>query len=156
MKWFGKRPLEPGDEVLTVASGFPTAVNPIIRTGCGLSSSASSSAPRDAIPERLREAVGPKTRAIMVAHTLGNPCDLDTVQEFWLVEDSCDALGSTYDGKPNRQFRRYRDLEFLPRLSTYQFAAYAGGRGTASVSSSDFDELLTAASCSCPCAGRRA
>jgi len=100
-KRFGKRPLGPGDEVLTVASGFPTTVNPIIQNRLRPVVVDIELGTYDAIPERLREAVGPKTRAIMMAHTLGNPFDLDTVQELcdkhglWLVEDSCDALGST-------------------------------------------------------------
>ena len=109
-KRFGKRPLEPGDEVLTVASGFPTTVNPIIQNGMRPVVVDIELGTYDAISERLREAVGPKTRAIMMAHTLGNPFDLDTVQELcdkhglWLVEDSCDALGSTYDGKRTGSF----------------------------------------------------
>jgi CDP-6-deoxy-D-xylo-4-hexulose-3-dehydrase len=119
-KRFGKRPLEPGDEVLTVASGFPTTVNPIIQNGMRPVVVDIGLGTYDAIPERLREAVGPKTRAIMMAHTLGNPFDLDTVQELcdkhglWLVEDSCDALGSTYDGKRTGSFGDTATLSFYP------------------------------------------
>ncbi|WP_373121671.1 lipopolysaccharide biosynthesis protein RfbH [Mycobacterium marinum] len=119
-KRFGKRPLEPGDEVLTVASGFPTTVNPIIQNGLRPVVVDIELGTYDAIPERLREAVGPKTRAVMMAHTLGNPFDLDTVQELcdkhglWLVEDSCDALGSTYDGKRTGSFGDTATVSFYP------------------------------------------
>jgi CDP-6-deoxy-D-xylo-4-hexulose-3-dehydrase len=74
----------------------------------------------DAKPDRLREAVGPKTRAIMMAHTLGNPFDLDTVRELceehnlWLIEDSCDALGSTYDGQKTGSFGDTATASFYP------------------------------------------
>jgi CDP-6-deoxy-D-xylo-4-hexulose-3-dehydrase len=119
-KRFGKGPLEPGDEVLTVASGFPTTVNPIIQNGMRPVVVDIELGTYDAIPERLREAVGPKTRAIMMAHTLGNPFDLDTVQELcdkhglWLVEDSCDALGSTYNGKRTGSFGDTATVSFYP------------------------------------------
>ncbi|WP_204809016.1 lipopolysaccharide biosynthesis protein RfbH [Mycobacterium riyadhense] len=119
-KRFGKRPLEPGDEVLTVASGFPTTVNPIIQNRMRPVVVDIELGTYDAIPERLREAVGPKTRAIMMAHTLGNPFDLDTVQQLcdehglWLVEDSCDALGSTYNGKRTGSFGDTATLSFYP------------------------------------------
>ena len=115
-----KRPLQPGDEVLTVASGFPTTVNPIIQNGLRPVVVDIELGTYDAMPDRLREAVGPKTRAIMMAHTLGNPFDLDTVQELceehglWLVEDSCDALGSTYNGKRTGSFGDTATLSFYP------------------------------------------
>ncbi|MGD1282487.1 lipopolysaccharide biosynthesis protein RfbH [Mycobacterium seoulense] len=119
-KRFGKRPLEPGDEVLTVASGFPTTVNPIIQNRLRPVLVDIELGTYDAIPERLREAVGPKTRAVMMAHTLGNPFDLDTVQELcdkhglWLVEDSCDALGSTYASKRTGSFGDTATVSFYP------------------------------------------
>lgn len=119
-KRFGKRPLQPGDEVLTVACGFPTTVNPIIQNGLRPVVVDIELGTYDAIPERLREAVGPRTRAIMMAHTLGNPFDLDTVQQLcdehglWLVEDSCDALGSTYDGKRTGSFGDTATVSFYP------------------------------------------
>ncbi len=119
-KRFGKGPLQPGDEVLTVAAGFPTTVNPIIQNGMRPVVVDIELGTYDAIPERLREAVGPKTRAIMMAHTLGNPFDLDTVQELcdkhglWLVEDSCDALGSTYNGKRTGSFGDTATVSFYP------------------------------------------
>lgn len=119
-KKFGKRPLEAGDEVLTVACGFPTTVNPIIQNRLRPVLVDIQLGTYDAIPERLSEAIGPKTRAIMMAHTLGNPFDLDTVQELcdkhglWLVEDSCDALGSTYDGKRTGSFGDTATVSFYP------------------------------------------
>lgn len=117
---FGKRPLEPGDEVVTVAAGFPTTVNPIIQNRLRPVLVDIELGTYDAIPELLREAVGPKTRAIMMAHTLGNPFDLDTVRQLseqhglWLVEDSCDALGSTYDGKRTGSFGDTATVSFYP------------------------------------------
>jgi CDP-6-deoxy-D-xylo-4-hexulose-3-dehydrase len=116
----GKKALKPGDEVLTVAAGFPTTVNPIIQNGLRPVLVDVNLGTYDAKPEMLREAVGPKTRAIMMAHTLGNPFDLDTVRELceandlWLIEDSCDALGSTYDGKKTGSFGDTATLSFYP------------------------------------------
>jgi CDP-6-deoxy-D-xylo-4-hexulose-3-dehydrase len=115
-----KRALKPGDEVLTVAMGFPTTVNPIIQTGMKPVVVDVELGTYDAMADRLREAVGPKTRAIMMAHTLGNPFDLGTVQELckehglWLIEDSCDALGSTYDGKRTGSFGDTASASFYP------------------------------------------
>lgn len=116
----GKRALKSGDEVITVAAGFPTTVNPIIQNGLRPVVVDVELGTYDAIAERLREAVGPKTKAIMMAHTLGNPFDLDVVQELckehglWLVEDSCDALGSTYNGKKTGSFGDTATLSFYP------------------------------------------
>ncbi len=116
----GRRALEPGDEVITVAAGFPTTVNPIIQNGLRPVVVDVELGTYDAIADRLREAVGPKTRAIMMAHTLGNPFDLDTVRELcqehrlWLVEDSCDALGSTYDGQRTGSFGDTATVSFYP------------------------------------------
>jgi CDP-6-deoxy-D-xylo-4-hexulose-3-dehydrase len=115
-----KRSLKPGDEVLTVAMGFPTTVNPIIQNGLKPVVVDVELGTYDAIPDRLREAVGPKTRAVMMAHTLGNPFDLGVVQDLckehglWLVEDSCDALGSTYDGKRTGSFGDTGTVSFYP------------------------------------------
>lgn len=116
----GKRALKRGDEVLTVAMGFPTTVNPILQNGLKPVVVDIELGTYDAIPEMLREAVGPKTRAIMMAHTLGNPFDLATVQalckehDLWLVEDSCDALGSTYDGQRTGSFGDTATVSFYP------------------------------------------
>jgi CDP-6-deoxy-D-xylo-4-hexulose-3-dehydrase len=78
----GERALKPGDEVLTVAMGFPTTINPIIQNGLRPVVVDVDLTTLDAIPQRLEEAISPKTRAIMMAHTLGNPFDLDTVQRL--------------------------------------------------------------------------
>jgi len=116
----GDRALKPGDEVLTVAMGFPTTVNPIIQNGLRPVVVDVDLDTLDAIPERLEEAISPKTRAIMMAHTLGNPFDLDTVQRLckennlWLIEDSCDALGSTYRGQRTGSFGDTATLSFYP------------------------------------------
>jgi len=116
----GERALKPGDEVVTVAMGFPTTLNPIVQNGLrpvvvdvGLGN-------YNASPELLREAIGPKTRAIMLAHTLGNPFDVDTVLELcedndlWLIEDSCDALGSTYRDRRTGSFGDAATVSFYP------------------------------------------
>lgn len=116
----GKRALKPGDEVISVAAGFPTTVNPIIQNGLRPVLVDVELGTYDAIPEMLREAVSNKTRAVMMAHTLGNPFDLDTVRELcekhglWLIEDSCDALGSTYDGKKTGSFGDTATASFYP------------------------------------------
>ncbi len=116
----GKKALKPGDEVLTVAAGFPTTVNPIMQNGLRPVLVDVNLGTYDAKPEMLREAISPKTKAIMMAHTLGNPFDLKTVRELcdehglWLVEDSCDALGSTYDGKKTGSFGDTATLSFYP------------------------------------------
>lgn len=116
----GKRALKPGDEVVTVASGFPTTLNPIIQNGLVPVFVDVEIGTYDAVADQLREAIGPKTRAIMMAHTLGNPFDLDLVQalckehKLWLVEDSCDALGSTYRGKRTGSFGDTATVSFYP------------------------------------------
>jgi CDP-6-deoxy-D-xylo-4-hexulose-3-dehydrase len=116
----GKKRLLPGDEVITVAAGFPTTVNPIIQNGLRPVVVDIELGTYDAISEQLKEAVGPKTRAIMMAHTLGNPFDLDTVKALckehglWLVEDACDSLGSTYDGQKTGSFGDTATLSFYP------------------------------------------
>ncbi|SDX93988.1 CDP-6-deoxy-D-xylo-4-hexulose-3-dehydrase [Geodermatophilus africanus] len=116
----GPRRLRPGDEVLTVAAGFPTTVNPILQNGLKPVFVDVEIGTYDAVAEQLREAVGPRTRAIMMAHTLGNPFDLDTVTELcrehdlWLVEDSCDALGSTYRGQRTGSFGDTATVSFYP------------------------------------------
>ena len=109
-----------GDEVLTVAMGFPTTVNPIIQNRLKPVLVDVELAPTTPTPTCSREAIGPRTRAIMMAHTLGNPFDLDTVKALckehglWLVEDSCDALGSTYDGKRTGSFGDTATASFYP------------------------------------------
>lgn len=103
----GERAVRPGDEVITVAAGFPTTVTPIIQYGA-IPVFVDVTIPQYNIDvTKLEAALSPKTKAVMIAHTLGNPFDLKAVKNFcnkydlWLVEDNCDALGSTYefDGK---------------------------------------------------------
>ena len=114
------RQIKRGDEVITVAAGFPTTVAPIVQYG--------------AIPvfvdmeltyanidvTKLELALSPKTKAIMIAHTLGNPFNLRDVKEFctkhnlWLIEDNCDALGSTYEGKPTGTWGDMGTSSFYP------------------------------------------
>jgi len=119
-KKLGERALRPGDEVLTVAMGFPTTVNPIIQNELRPVVVDVNLDTLDANAERLEEAISPKTKAIMMAHTLGNPFDLDAVQRLckennlWLIEDSCDALGSTYRGQRTGSFGDTATLSFYP------------------------------------------
>ena len=116
----GDRALKPGDEVITVAAGFPTTVNPIIQNRL-VPVFLDVQVPTYNIDvTQLDEALSPRTRAIMVAHTLGNPFDLAAVTEFarrhslWLVEDCCDAVGSLYDGKQVGTFGDLATVSFYP------------------------------------------
>lgn len=114
------RPLRPGDEVLTVAAGFPTTVAPIIQYGCVPVFVDVDAETANVRVDRLAEAVGPKTRAVMIAHTLGNPYDLESVLELvrrhnlYLVEDNCDALGSKYQGRNTGTFGHLATQSFYP------------------------------------------
>jgi CDP-4-dehydro-6-deoxyglucose reductase, E1 len=116
----GDRALKPGDEVLTVAMGFPTTVNPIIQNGLRPVVVDIDLDTLDVNTQLLAEAVSRKTKAIMLAHTLGNPFDLDAVTKIckennlWLIEDSCDALGSTYRGQRTGSFGDTATLSFYP------------------------------------------
>lgn len=115
----GKR-LKPGDEVITVATGFPTTVNPIIQNGCVPVFIDVDIPTYNADVSMLEAARSDKTRAVMFAHTLGNPFDLGAVKAFcdkhdlWLIEDCCDALGATYDGKPVGTFGHIATVSFYP------------------------------------------
>jgi CDP-4-dehydro-6-deoxyglucose reductase, E1 len=116
----GERALKPGDEVLTVAMGFPTTVNPIIQNGLKPVVVDIDPDTLDVNINALKEAVSPKTKAIMLAHTLGNPFDVAAIQgickenDLWLIEDSCDALGSTYDGQKTGSFGDTATVSFYP------------------------------------------
>lgn len=117
---FGERALKPGDEVITVAAGFPTTVNPIVQNGL-IPVFVDVDIPTYNIDvDRLDQALSPRTRAIMIAHTLGNPFDLSRVKEFaeqndlWLIEDCCDALGSIFDGQKVGTFGDIATLSFYP------------------------------------------
>src|SRR5262249_5467574 len=104
------RRLRPGDEVITVAAGFPTTINPILQNGLVPGFLDIELGSYNVVASRLEEAVGPRTRAILLAHTLGNPFDLDAVTALarrhglWLIEDNCDALGSRYRGRLTATF----------------------------------------------------
>jgi CDP-4-dehydro-6-deoxyglucose reductase, E1 len=114
------RRLQLGDEVITVAAGFPTTINPIIQNGLVPVFLDIELGTYNMAIQRLEEAISPRTRAIMMAHTLGNPFDLDTVLEvvkrhnLWLIEDNCDALGSTYRGKLTGTFGDMSTVSFYP------------------------------------------
>jgi CDP-6-deoxy-D-xylo-4-hexulose-3-dehydrase len=116
----GDRRLRPGDEVVTVASGFPTTVAPIIQNALVPVFVDVNLADYTAIPEQIREAIGPKTRAIMMAHTMGVPFDLDVVtalvrdHDLWLIEDNCDALGSRYRDRLTGTFGHVATSSFYP------------------------------------------
>jgi CDP-4-dehydro-6-deoxyglucose reductase, E1 len=116
----GEQRLKPGDEVITVAASFPTTVNPIVQHGA-IPVFLDIDIPTYTIrASEIEGAMTEKTRAIMVAHTLGNPFDLDTVMRIskkhhlFVVEDSCDALGSTYRGKPVGSFGDLATFSFYP------------------------------------------
>ena len=116
----GDASLQPGDEVITCAAGFPTTVNPIIQNGL-VPVFLDVDIPTYNIRADLLEfAVSPRTRAIMVAHTLGNPFDLDAVMSvaqkynLYVIEDTCDALGATYRGKPVGTFGDIGTVSFYP------------------------------------------
>jgi CDP-6-deoxy-D-xylo-4-hexulose-3-dehydrase len=116
----GDRALKPGDEVITVAAGFPTTVTPILQNGLVPVYVDVHPETHVALDEQLEAAIGPKTRAIMMAHTLGNPFNLDLVQDLvkknnlWLIEDSCDALGGTYRGQNLGTFGDLSTFSFYP------------------------------------------
>jgi len=116
----GDRRLKPGDEVITLAAGFPTTVNPIIQNQCVPVFVDISLPTLQLDVSQLECALSDRTRAIMFAHTLGNVCDLDMVVNFakkhnlWFIEDSCDALGSTYKGRMIGTFGDMATVSFYP------------------------------------------
>lgn len=116
----GLSALQPGDEVITVAAGFPTTVNPIVQNRL-VPVFVDVDIPTYNIDvSQLEEARSEKTRAIMIAHTLGNPFDLHTITAFaeehnlWLVEDCCDAVGATYEGRHVGTFGQMATVSFYP------------------------------------------
>ena len=116
----GERRLRPGDEVVTVAAGFPTTLAPILQNQLVPVFVDVNLGDYTAIPEQIEAAIGPKTRAIAMAHTLGVPFDLDTVmrlakaRDLWVVEDNCDALGSRYRGQLTGTFGNIATVSFYP------------------------------------------
>ncbi len=116
----GDRALKSGDEVITVAAGFPTTVNPIIQNQLVPVFVDARLGTFDAAPESIEAAITSRTRAIMMAHTLGNPFEVDAVlrltkkYDLYLVEDSCDAVGATFGGKPVGSFGDTATASFYP------------------------------------------
>jgi CDP-6-deoxy-D-xylo-4-hexulose-3-dehydrase len=116
----GDRAIKPGDEVITVAAGFPTTINPLIQFGC-IPVFVDVDIPSYNIKtEDIEKAISPKTKAIMLAHALGNPFDLKVVMaiakkyNLWVIEDDCDSLGATFNGKKTGTFGDLATLSFYP------------------------------------------
>src|SRR5208337_105947 len=116
----GNRALKPGDEIITMASGFPTTVNPIVQNRLVPVFLDATIPTYNVDVSYLEEAYSPRTRALIFAHTLGNPFDLKAVTEFarrhnvWLIEDCCDAVGATYQGKKVGTFGDLATVSFYP------------------------------------------
>jgi len=114
----GERQLKKGDEIITVAAGFPTTVNPIIQQGMVPVFVDCEIGTYNIDASKIEEAITDKTKAIFLAHTLGNTFDLDKIAEIcekynlWLIEDSCDALGATFNGK---------NVGTIGHIGTYSF-----------------------------------
>ena len=114
------RAIKPGDEIITVAAGFPTTINPMIQFGC-IPVFVDVDIPSYNIKvEDIEKVISPKTKAIMLAHALGNPFNLSVVMaiakkyNLWVVEDDCDSLGATYEGKKTGTFGDLATLSFYP------------------------------------------
>jgi len=116
----GERRLRPGDEVITVAAGFPTTLNPILQNGLVPVFVDVTLPTYNVDTSQLEAALSPRTRAVIFAHTLGNPFDVGAVTSFarkhdlWLVEDCCDAVGSTYFGRKTGTFGDLATVSFYP------------------------------------------
>ena len=116
----GERAIKPGDEVIGVAAGFPTTVNPILQFGAVPVFVDVDRLTHNIDASKIEAAISPKTKAIMLAHSLGNPFNLDVVtalckkHNLWLVEDCCDALGTTYRGQMVGTFGDIATLSFYP------------------------------------------
>lgn len=116
----GDRAIRQGDEVIGVAAGFPTTVNPILQFGAVPVFVDVDLATHNIDASKIEAAITPKTKAIMLAHSLGNPFNLDVVtalckkHNLWLVEDCCDALGATYNGQLVGTFGDIATLSFYP------------------------------------------
>ena len=114
------RAIKPGDEIITVAAGFPTTINPMIQFGC-IPVFVDVDIPTYNINVKdIEKAISPKTKAIMLAHALGNPFNLREVMaiakkyNLWVIEDDCDSLGATYEGKKTGTFGDLATLSFYP------------------------------------------
>jgi CDP-6-deoxy-D-xylo-4-hexulose-3-dehydrase len=124
------RRLQPGDEVITPAAAFPTTVNPIVQVGCVPVFVDVELGTYNPDPERIERAIGPRTRAIMVAHAVGNPFDAKAYKALadrhglFLIEDTCDGLGGSLDGKMLGTFGDFGTLSFYP---AHQMTTGEGG-----------------------------
>lgn len=116
----GERRLKPGDEFISVAVSFPTTINPAVQYGLKPVFVDVDAATYNIDVTKLQEALSEKTKAIIIAHTLGNPFDVETVASFakknnlWMIEDCCDALGATVNGKHVGTFGDIATLSFYP------------------------------------------
>jgi len=116
----GKRALAEGDEVITVAAGFPTTVNPIFQNRLTPVFIDVELGTYNTTPERVQDSIGPRTRAIVIAHTLGNPYRADEIRriadsnDLFFIEDACDAVGATINGKPVGSFGDLATASFYP------------------------------------------
>src|SRR5450830_569696 len=116
----GARAIQPGDEVIGVAAGFPTTVNPILQFGAVPVFVDVELGTYNIDASLIEAAISPKTKAIMLAHTLGNPYNLDVIvalckkYKLWLIEDCCDALGATYNGQMVGTFGDIATMSFYP------------------------------------------
>ena len=116
----GKRRLQPGDEVITPAVTFPTTLTPIVQNQLVPVFVDCEVGTYNINPALIEEAIGPRTRCIFVPHTLGNPCDMDVIVDvaarhnLWLLEDCCDGLGATFNGKLVGTFGDMASLSFYP------------------------------------------
>lgn len=116
----GAKAIRPGDEIISVAAGFPTTVNPIIQFGCVPVFLDIDIPTYNIKAEQIESAITSKTKAIFIAHTLGNPFNLDIVMDvakkhdLWIIEDDCDSLGATYRNKKTGSFGDLATLSFYP------------------------------------------
>jgi len=137
----GERQLRPGDEVITAAAGFPTTVNPIVQHGLIPVFVDVDPGTYNSTVDAVAAAIGPRTRAIILAHTLGNPYDAAGVAELadehgmWFVEDNCDALGATIGERPTGSFGDLSTLSFYPahHITTGEGGAVLSGRRLAKI-----------------------
>jgi CDP-6-deoxy-D-xylo-4-hexulose-3-dehydrase len=147
--------LEPGDEVITAACGFPTTVNPILQNGLVPVFLDVEIPTYNVDVGQLEAAISDRTRAIMLAHTLGNPFDLDAVTAFaerhdlWLIEDCCDALGSTYRDRNVGTFGDVATVSFYPahHITTGEGGAVVTNRGVIKVALESFRDWGRACWC---------
>jgi len=115
-----ERRLRPGDEVITAAAGFPTTVNPIVQVGCVPVFVDSELRTYNADLSQFERALSPRTRAVILAHTLGNPYDAQAVHDFcrahdlWMIEDTCDAVGATWNERQVGTFGDLATVSFYP------------------------------------------